>query len=148
VKVIALIGSPCKQKNSDILADEVLRGALEAGAEVARVYPYDLHIRPIGKVCNDTRERDDPRSDDDFPQVLERFLDADIVVLVTPVYWFGVSAQMKCFIDRLSSYFSRPPYARRFDGKGYIVVCTFGRKEPDHGEWIIRSMKVAVEVLR
>jgi multimeric flavodoxin WrbA len=107
LKVIALIGSPRKQGNSDILADEVLRGAHEAGAEVAKVYLDDFFIRPIGEVCDNSRERDDPRSDDDFPKLLERFLDSHVVMFASPVYWLGVSAQTKCFIDRLSSYFNQ-----------------------------------------
>lgn len=59
------------------------------------------------------------RHDDDMPEVLERFLNADIVVIASPVYWHGVSAQIKCFIDRGSCYFRVPPYAQRFDGTGF-----------------------------
>lgn len=54
-----------------------------------------------------------------MPEVLERFLNADIVVIASPVYWHGVSAQIKCFIDRGSCYFRVPPYAQRFDGTGF-----------------------------
>lgn len=149
MKVIGLIGSPRKGGSSNILTDEVLRGAQEAGAEIEKVYLDDLKIRPIGDVgevsCN---QRIDIRNDDDFPELLERFLDADVAVLATPLYWFGVSAQMKCFIDRLSSYFRVPPYASRFDGKGYVVLCTWGRNEPDLGKWITEPMKICVDTLR
>lgn len=134
--------------NSDTLSDEVLRGAQAAGAEISKVYLDDFNIRPIGEVCDKASERDDPRADDDFPELLEQFLDAQIVVWSTPVYWQGVSAQMKCFNDRLSSYFRRPPYAQRFDGKGHIVLCTFGREDPATAEWVTEPMKVTVEVLR
>jgi hypothetical protein len=92
--------------------------------------------------------RDDPRSDDDFPGLLEQFLDSQIVVFSTPVYWQWPSGQMKCFLDRMSSYFNRPPYAERFDGKGYLVLCAFGRKEPEHGVWITEPMKLTADVLR
>jgi len=147
MKVIALIGSPRKGGNSDILTDEVLRGASCAGAAVGKVYLDDMNIRPIGEVGDVMSERLDTRDDDDFPGVLERFLDADIAVLSTPVYWQGVSGQMKCFIDRLSSYFRRLGYAERFEGKGYLIVCTFGREELATGDWVTEPMKVAVEVL-
>jgi ribosomal protein S18 acetylase RimI-like enzyme len=70
------------------------------------------------------------------------------VVLASPVYWQGVSAQMKCFLDRLSSYFNRPSHADRFAGKGYVVVTTFGRKEAEHGQWVTEPLKVSVAVLR
>lgn len=148
MKVIALIGSPRKGGNSDILVNEVLRGARNAGATVEKVYLDDLNIRPIGAVDDVLSERLDTREDDDFPEVLGHFLDADIAILSTPVYWQGVSAQMKCFIDRLSSYFRRPPYAERFEGKGYLVVCTFGREDPTTGDWVTGPMKATVDVLR
>ncbi len=56
--------------------------------------------------------------------------------------------QLKCFLDRLSSYFRRSPYAERFDGKGYIVVCAFGRPEMEQAEWVTRPLRATVEVLR
>jgi multimeric flavodoxin WrbA len=148
MKALALIGSPRKQGNCDILADEVLRGAQEAGATIEKAYLDDLRIRPIGEVADVVSARTDPRSDDDFPAILARFLEADLVVFASPVYWQGVSAQTKCFIDRLSSYFRRPPYAERFDGKGYLVVCTFGRPEKETGEWVTKPMRATADVLR
>ena len=146
--VLALAGSPRKAGNTDILADQVLRGAQAAGATVEKVYLDDFRIRPIGDVEDNTRQRSDPRRDDDFPAVLTRFLRADIAVIATPVYWFGVSAQVKCFLDRLSSYFRHPEYADRFTGKGYVILCTFGRNEPDHGKCVCDPMRHCVEVLR
>lgn len=148
MKVIALLGSPRKRGNSDILAHELLRGASEAGAEVEAIYLDDFYIRPIAEVCDNISERQDIRKDDDLPQVLERFLKADIAVFSTPVYWLGVSAQLKCFIDRLSSYFRVQPYEKRFEGKGYVILCTFGCDEPDHGKWITEPMKICVDVLK
>jgi len=130
------------------MADEVLRGARDAGAETSKITLDDYHIRPIGEVCDSSRARVDPRLDDDFPALLEQFLRSHIVVWSTPVYWLGPSAQMKCFLDRLSSYFRRPPYAERFGGKGHVVLCAFGRPDLDFGKWLTEPMKVCVEVLR
>jgi multimeric flavodoxin WrbA len=98
MEVLALIGSPRKGGNTDIMADELLRGAGRAGAATSKIYLDDHLVRPIGEVCDNSREREDPRSDDDFPALLERFLSADVVVWSTPVYWQGPSAQMKCFL--------------------------------------------------
>jgi multimeric flavodoxin WrbA len=148
IKVLALIGSPRKGGNSDILADEVLKGAQNSGAETEKVYLDDFFIRPIGEVGDNSRDRDDPRADDDFLKLLEPFLDTDIIVWSTPIYWYGVSAQMKCFIDRLSSYFNRPPFAQRFDGKGHVVLCTFGSPDDKHGTFITEPMKMTIGVLR
>ena len=148
IEVLALIGSPRKHGNTDIMADEALEGAGTTGVVTSKIYLDDFHVRPIAEVADNTRQRDDPRRDDDFPLLLERFLSADIIIWSTPVYWQGVSAQMKCFLDRMSSYFNRPGYVERFRGKGHIVLCAFGRPEPQHGDWVTKPMKIAVEVLR
>jgi multimeric flavodoxin WrbA len=144
---IALLGSPRKQGNSDILSDEVLRGIHEKNVDTEKIYLDDYTIRPIGEVRDNSREREDSRADDEFPIVLSKFLDAGLVILATPVYWAGVSAQLKCFIDRLSSYFNREPYDERFKDKGYVVVTTFGREDPDHGKWVTEPLKLCVDVL-
>ena len=103
MKVLALIGRPRKGGNTDILAEHFLEGARHAGAETDKVYLDDRHIRPIAEVCDVTSKREDPRADDDFPSVLEGFLDADVVVLASPVYWHGPTAQLKVFTDRMFS---------------------------------------------
>jgi putative NADPH-quinone reductase len=129
------------------MADQLLSGAKDQGADTSKIYLDDYHIRPMGEVCNNSRAREDPRSDDDFPALLERFLAADVIVWSTPVYWQGLSAQMKCFLDRMSSYFNRAEYLERFSGKGHVVLCAFGRPEQKHGEWITEPMKLTVQVL-
>ena len=146
-QILALIGSPRKQGNTDIMADEVLDGAKSVGATSDKMYLDDHWVRPIGDVADNSRKRDDPRKDDDFPTLLERFLAADIVVWSTPVYWQGASAQMKCFLDRMSSYFNHPDYRDRFRGKGHVVLCAYGRPEVRHGDWVVEPMKLTVKVL-
>jgi multimeric flavodoxin WrbA len=148
MKVLALIGSPRKGGNSDILADEVLNGATQAGAKTEKVYLDDFSIRPIGEVADNSRAREDSRADDDFPRILERFLDSEITVWSTPIYWAGVSAQMKCFIDRLSSYFNNPHYTKRFTGKGHIFLCTYGRSDKDYSKMVTEPMKNTIKTLR
>ena len=148
MKVIALLGSPRKGGNSDILASEVLKGAKQAGAETEKIYLDDFVIRPIGEVADNSRVRKDSRADDDFLKVLHLFLDSDIIIWSTPIYWAGVSAQMKCFIDRLSSYFNNPEYVNRFTGKRHIFLCTYGRADKDYSRMVTEPMKNAIETIR
>jgi len=148
IQVLALIGSPRKQGNTDIMADQVLEGAKSVGATGSKIYLDDHWVRPIADVADNSRERDDPRKDDEFPALLERFLAADIVVWSTPVYWQGASAQIKCFLDRMSSYFNHPDYRDRFRGKAHAILCTYGRPEARHGDWVTEPMKLTVKVLR
>jgi len=148
MKVLALIGSPRKKGNSDLLADEVLKGAKASGAKIDKIYLDDFLIRPIGEVIDNSHNRIDIRVDDDYTKILERFLEANLIIWATPVYWHGVSAQMKCFIDRFSSYFNNPRYVDKFEGKGHIILCTFGTDDYEHGYFVTKPMKSTIEILR
>jgi multimeric flavodoxin WrbA len=142
MKVLALVGSPRKGGNTDILTDEFLCGASEAGAEVEKVYLDDLCIRPIGEVADKPSARSDSRADDDLPALLERFLAADVVAIASPVYWQGVSAQMKCFVDRWSAYVGQESFKRGFAGKGFAVLCPCGAPdEQKQYEWVTGQVK-------
>jgi multimeric flavodoxin WrbA len=143
MKVLVLAGSPRKGGNTDILADEFLKGAKGQGADVEKVYLDDYCIRPIGPVGDVPAKRRDVRSGDDFLKVFKRFLAADIVCFATPVYWQGVTAQTKCFMDRLSAYKFRAAYSKKVAAKGYAVITAFGG--PGQGRWVTAPLKEGIE---
>ncbi len=107
VKVVLLCGSPRKGGNTDLMAAAFAEGAREKGAEVEKYYLDDLWIRPIAEVGDVPELRADLRQDDDARWLLDRVLEADVVLFASPVYWQGVSAQMKAFVDRWSCYWGR-----------------------------------------
>lgn len=148
MKAIALLGSPRKGGNTDLLADEFLRGAADAGAEVEKVCLDDLWIRPIAEVDDVLAERVDLREDDDFPALLDKVLAAEVLVLASPVYWQGVTAQMKCFVDRWSCHFRRDAFQCGMRGKVIVVLCAFGVKNLAHGEWVTGPVKEWAKVLK
>ena len=141
MKALALIGSPRKGGNTDMLADEFLRGAREAGAGIEKVYLDDLHIRPIAEVGYDMAARVDLRADDDFLPLLKRFLAADLVAIASPVYYQSVSAQMKCFVDRWSAYVGQGWFKEGFAGKGFVALCPHAAPEPEQGELVAAQVK-------
>lgn len=99
-KVLVLSGSPRTEGNTDALTDSFVRGAKKAGASVRQFDAGKARIHPcIGcDVC-----RHGKRAciyDDDMTLLYPLLLEADIVAYVTPLYYHGVSAQLKCAIDR------------------------------------------------
>lgn len=145
MKILMLMGSPRKGGNTDILAGEFARGAAESGADVEKLYLDDHLVRPIGDVTDVPAKRTDPRADDDFPKVFAKFVEASAVVLVSPVYWQGVTGQMKCFLDRLSCYIKRREYVKVLAGKPYAILTAFGA--PDEGRWVVEPLKANIEWL-
>lgn len=102
MKIVVLTGSPHKNGTSNTLAREFIRGAEEAGHEVLRFDTAFLKIHPcIG--CDHCGMNGPCAFNDDMPKVLDAILDSDMLVFVTPIYYFGFSAQIKSAIDRFYS---------------------------------------------
>lgn len=98
--VLILSSSPRKRGNSQLLCEEFARGAQEAGHEVTLLRLADLKIG-FCRACDACmRNGGTCVQKDDMAEVLAHFQKADVLVLATPVYFYGISAQMKTFIDR------------------------------------------------
>jgi multimeric flavodoxin WrbA len=98
-KALGIVGSPRRGGNTETLVDEVLRGASEAGASTEKVILSDLSIHPC-TACNACTNTGSCVFEDDMRPLLEKMRLSGILVLGTPVYWWGPTAQMKAFIDR------------------------------------------------
>ena len=99
MKILVLTGSPRKGGNSATLADNFIKGAEEAGHMVVRFDAAFKNVHPcIG--CNKCGMDGPCIFDDDFEFVRNHIIEADAVVFVTPMYYFGISTQLKAVIDR------------------------------------------------
>lgn len=99
MKIVVLTGSPRKNGNSACLAEQFIKGAEERGHEVFR---FDCAFRRVSpcRACNRCGMDGPCVLDDDFSELRPRLIEADMVVFATPMYYFGVSAQLKSVIDR------------------------------------------------
>ena len=98
-KVLILSGSPRKGGNSDTLCDEFMKGAIEAGNEVEKIFVAGKNIGYC-KACYACKDSGVCVIKDDMAEVLQKMLDADVIVLSSPVYFYSISAQLKAVIDR------------------------------------------------
>lgn len=103
MRILALNSSPRKQKsNTDRILQPFLQGAREAGAETEVVYLYDKKILPcLGCFHCWLRTPGTCCQKDDMGGLLETLTLADVAVYATPLYVFGMTAQMKLFLDRI-----------------------------------------------
>ena len=98
--VLILSGSPRKGGNSDLLCDAFQRGAEEAGHTVIKVRVAEKKIAPC-RGCYFCSEHDgECVMQDDMAELLQAIIDADVLVLASPVYFYSVAAQLKAVIDR------------------------------------------------
>lgn len=98
-KVLVISGSPRKDGNSDILCNEFIKGAQSSGHECEKIFLSDKNINYCTGcgVCNNTHKC---VQKDDMAEILDKMINADIIVLATPVYFYSMDAQLKTLIDR------------------------------------------------
>lgn len=115
-KVLILSASPRKGGNSDTLCNEFMRGALDSGHDVEKVFLRDrtIHYCTGCGVCNSTHKC---VQKDDMAEVLDKMVKADVIVMATPVYFYTMDAQMKTLIDR-----TVPRYTEISNKDFYFVV--------------------------
>ena len=99
MKILVITGSPRKSGNSAMLADHFIKGAKEAGHEVVRFDAAFKKVHPC-IACNSCGMNGPCVFKDDFEFVRDHIVGADCVVFATPMYYFGISAQLKAVIDR------------------------------------------------
>lgn len=118
MKIAVITGSPHKAGTSALLADKFIEGAEAKGHEVFRFNAAFKNIHPCTG-CN-ACEMDGPCifKDDIERELMPQLLAADLIVLVTPLYYYDMSAQLKTVIDRMHGRL------RRFDGKKSILMAT------------------------
>ncbi len=124
-KVLILSGSPRKNGNSDILCDEFMRGALEAGNAVEKVRVAEKKISYCRGCYYCQKSGGECAIKDDMAELLQKMIDADVIVLSSPVYFYSIAAQLKAVIDRT--------VARWLEVKNkefyYIVTCADEERE-------------------
>ena len=103
-KVLVITTSLRAKSNSDRLADEMIRGAKEAGHEVEHI---SLKNKQIGfcRGCFACQKTEKCVIKDDAVEIAEKVKEADTLVFVTPIYYYEMSGQMKTLLDRLNPLF-------------------------------------------
>jgi multimeric flavodoxin WrbA len=125
MKVVGIIGSPRRDGNTETLVERVLAGAAAAGAQTSTFHLNEMNIRGC-QACYYCKEHGHCRQDDDMVQIYRTLLDADGIVLGSPVYMGYVTAQTKLFMDRLFA-FLRPGLRSTFpSGKKFVMVYSQG----------------------
>lgn len=117
------MGSPRRNGNTHVLVSRILDGARRHGTEAELVLLGDLAIRQCDG-CHVCWKTGKCAKNDDMQGLYPRLIEADAVVLGTPVYWYGPTAIMKAFIDRLV-FFNSPENRARIRGHRAALVVPF-----------------------
>ena len=141
-KVIILNSSPRKNFNTAKLLQEAQKGAQSAGAETEYFNLYDYNFSGCRSCFACQRKGSTTNGicaikDDISKNLTAKLVECDLIVLVTPLYYFGVSAQLKIVIDRF--------YARtgRISGKKSILIATAWNSD----SWTMQALEQYYQTL-
>lgn len=106
ITVLGLAGSPRSQGNTDTLLDRALEGAANQGASVTRVSLSRLRLAPC-RGCERCFETGRCIVQDDYQELYDRLVSVERVILASPIYFTGLTAQTKAMIDRCQCLWAR-----------------------------------------
>lgn len=106
MKILGIMGSPRIKGNADLLLDGALKGAQSQEVQIEKIIVDKLNIAPCREYYGCLRDgkcviRDD--MDDIYPKLLE----ADGIIVASPIFFYGLTAQVKALIDRSQALWAR-----------------------------------------
>lgn len=124
-KVIVISTSLRVGSNSDMLADKFTEGALHAGHNVEKISLAGKNIS-FCRGCLACQKLGRCVIDDDANDIMQKVLNADVVVWATPIYYYEMSGQMKVMIDRMNAMY---PLDYKF--RDVYLLTTAAENEPE-----------------
>jgi multimeric flavodoxin WrbA len=104
--VLAFLGSPRKKGNSEVLTQELLEGVRQAGGSPEIIRLCDLKISPCIS-CGGCDKTGRCVVEDDMIPLYEKIISIDKIIVSSPIFFYGVTAQTKAFIDRTQALWNR-----------------------------------------
>lgn len=107
IKVLGISGSPRKKGNSNYLLEIALEAAKSIAPEMVDTELYSISGKTFNP-CDSCNQCHDQlgycrQTDDDFPELRDKWIEADAIIYSIPVYHMGIPGQLKIFIDRLGN---------------------------------------------
>lgn len=139
MKVLGVVGSPREGGNTDILVEKVLLGAKGNGNIVNKIFLNNLNIKPC-QACMACKKTGKCAIDDDMQNIYTQILESDCLVLGTPIYWLGATAQMKTFIDRWYALLDAN-YNTKLKSKSAVLIAVCGAPETSMTDFAIQAFE-------
>jgi multimeric flavodoxin WrbA len=135
MKTIAFLGSPRKDGNTELLLNEAIRGVKESSGGNVTVFNLNLmNIKPC-QDCGGCEKTGECVLDDDMNKIYPQIRTADRIILASPIFFFGLSAQSKGMIDRCQSFWcekyllKKPIPPGEYGRKGLLILVGGMKKE-------------------
>ncbi len=131
MKIVALQGSPRPKSNTAKILSWMVEEfhSLDHEVEVIRLVEKNINGCLACAKCKEEPDKIGCIQKDDAPEILKKMVDADLVIFASPLYFWGVTAQMKALIDRTYSLYinyHQPSHASLVQGQRQALLMTGG----------------------
>lgn len=144
-KILGILGSPRLNGNTHTLILKILESAEQAGTKNELIFLKDLEIKECDG-CHSCWKGNDCSKYDDMNNLYPKIIESDIIIFGTPVYWYGPTALIKAFIDRLV-YFNCPENRKKIKNKNAILVVPFEENNIETADPLIKMFEKSFEYL-
>lgn len=126
MKILGINTSPRPGSNVKIALETALEAAQTKGAQTELINTNKLNISPCqgDNYCKGHQGK--CAIDDDMTQIYEKILEADAIILASPIYFLDVTAQAKLIIDRLYAFFMEESLQEKLTAKKLSIIATNG----------------------
>jgi len=133
LKVLGIAGSPRRHGNTETLLDRFLEGAQDAGADVQKIVAARVDVGGC-IACDGCWDDGYCIVRDDWQEVYQGLVTADVIALASPLFFWNVTSQAKAIIDRCQSQWARkfvvkrplPPTAAGHERRRGVFFCVGG----------------------
>jgi len=155
MKVMVLNGGPRRKGNSSILSGEFIRGIMETNpeAEVEEIICERANVGFCRGCLQCNSKGHCVLKNDDWADISRRILDADILVMVSPVYFRAIASPLKKFIDRFRAFFyvritedgsTHDPYEEW--KKDWVAILSYGSSAMDEADPVKEFFEMTMEL--
>ena len=109
--VLAFLGSPRKGGNSEVLLKAMLKGVEGAGGRPEIIRLCDLNISACIS-CGGCDKTGECVVEDDMTPLYQKIISTKLIILASPIFFYGITAQAKAFIDRTQALWNRKRLAK------------------------------------
>lgn len=138
--ILVVHASPRTNGNSSMLADELIRGAEEAGNTVKRINVGHANIKGCQACEYCFSHEGECCQKDDMQQFYPALYDTDVIVYATPMYFYNFPAQLRSFQDRMFCAMAKP-----FHIKQSALLLCFEDKDIDTAKGAVESYRIAAD---
>lgn len=138
MKTIAFLGSPRRDGNTELLLREALKGVESTGSAATLFRLNEMNIKPC-QDCGGCAETGNCIMDDEMSEIYAEIRSADRIILASPIFFSGLSAQCKVMIDRCQciwceKYVLKKPIPDSGYGRKGLLIMVGGMKKETGAE--------------